>query len=114
MYAWIFSPISHGLEMWSSNYIPSKNNNWFGQNYPGYKNQEIDRIHKLIPLTIDKQKRTKLFHSQQQIWIDDLPVLPLYFRKEASITRQDFINWSPTGTDLPITWNCEQWQFKKD
>ncbi len=112
MYAWTMSPISDGEEMWTSHNIPTEKNNWSGQNYTTYRNIEIDDLHKLIPTILDKTQRNMLFHKQQRIWIQDIPSIPLYFRKEVSITRKNFMNWKSTGTELPITWNCEEWELK--
>ena len=62
---------------------------------------------------IDKKERTRLFHKEQEIWTEELPALPLYFRVDVTATRSGFRNWKPTGTDTPITWNAESWGFVK-
>lgn len=111
MYAWIFSPIADGENLWTIENIPSEKNNFLGDNAAGYRNKTVNRIHKTIPQTLDPEKRKKLFHKQQKIWIKDLPCLPLYFRKEVSITAPYFKNWKPTGTDLPISWNNHLWDI---
>ncbi len=113
MYAWSFSPLSHGEEMWTIENIPSEKNGYKGDNIPGYKNRRVDNIHRLIPETSDPKERKKLFIEQQDIWIQDLPAIPLFFRTQVSITRPEVDNWKPLGTDTPVTWNCEQWAFKR-
>jgi len=113
MYAWLFNPATDGEAYWTKGNIPSKKNNWQGQNNPGFVNDEIDRIDRLIPTVIDKKERTRLFHKEQEIWTEELPALPLYFRVDVTATRPGFRNWKPTGTDTPITWNAESWGFVK-
>ena len=113
MYAWLFNPSTDGEPYWTKDNIPSKENNWQGQNNPGFSNEEMDRIDRLIPTVIDKKERIRLFHRQQEIWTEELPCLPLYFRVDVSATHPKFLNWKPTGTDTPVTWNAETWGFSK-
>lgn len=111
MYAWIMSPIADGETLWTEENIPSEKNNWQGQNTPGLRNKEITRIDHLIPQTLDEKERIKLFHKQQELWIEELPSIPLYFRVEISVAKKSLKNWLPTGVMTPPTWNCEQWKW---
>lgn len=113
MYAWLLNPASDGEAMWTKENIPSEKNNWQGQNNPGFVHEEITRIDHLIPVTLDERERIRLFHREQEIWTEELPSLPLYFRVDVSATRPDFRGWRPTGTDTPVTWNAEAWHFMK-
>jgi peptide/nickel transport system substrate-binding protein len=111
MYAWLFNPATDGETYWTKDNIPSEQNNWQGQNNPGFINEEITRIDHLIPVTIDVKERVRLFHKEQEIWTEELPALPLYFRVDVSAARPELRNWRPTGTDTPVTWNVETWHF---
>ncbi|MDH5680779.1 MAG: peptide ABC transporter substrate-binding protein [Spirochaetota bacterium] len=113
MYAWSFSPTFDGENLWTISNIPSEKNMWVGSNSIGYRNLFVDKLHQKIPRTIDENKRKEYFKLQQDHWINDIPAIPLYFRKELSITRPDLMNWKPQGTDTPVTWNCEEWYIKK-
>ncbi len=109
MYAWIMSPVSDGESLWTIENIPSKENNWQGQNTPGWRNKEANEIDHQIPQTLNEEERIKLFHKQQEIWIDELPSIPLYFRVEVTAIKKVLKNWLPTGMTTPPTWNCEHW-----
>ncbi|MEW5693491.1 MAG: peptide ABC transporter substrate-binding protein, partial [Candidatus Hydrogenedentota bacterium] len=111
MYAWVMSPESDGESLWTSDNIPSKSNNFVGQNTPGWQNKEIDRIDHLIPQTLDESERKELFKQEQIIWSDELPAIPLFFRLDISVVRAGFENWLPTGTTNPVSWNCEYWKL---
>ncbi len=113
MYAWLLNPSSDGETFWTKDNIPSEKNNWQGQNNAGFVHEEITRIDHLIPVTIDKAERIRLFRREQEIWTEELPALPLYFRMDVSATRPNFRGWKPTGTDTPVTWNAESWHFVK-
>jgi peptide/nickel transport system substrate-binding protein len=113
MYAWIIGPTSDGESLWTIKNIPSPENNWQGQNQGGFRHPEIDRIDNLVPKTLDEKERKALLAQEQQIWAEELPSLPLYFRMDVSATRKDLHNWLVTGTDTPVTWNAEQWYFAK-
>lgn len=113
MYAWSMSPTSDGETLWTIENIPSEKNNWIGQNAPGYRNEESNRIDHLVPVTLDKAERARLLKREQEIWVEELPSLLLYFRTEATVVRTTLRNWAPTGTDVGVTWNCQDWYFAK-
>lgn len=113
MYSWVLNPSFDGETSWTKDNIPSEKNNWQGQNTMGFVHDEISRLDHLIPATIDREERIRLFHQEQEIWVEELPALPLYFHVEVSVTRIDFRDWRPTGTDTPVTWNAETWHFVK-
>ncbi|MDP6484670.1 MAG: peptide ABC transporter substrate-binding protein, partial [Nitrospinota bacterium] len=93
--------------------IPSKKNNWRGQNTSGFVHEEISRLSHRISATLDKKERTRLFRREQALWREELPAIPLYFHTEVSVTNPKFRGWKPTGTNTPVTWNAEQWSFAK-
>ena len=109
MYSWVLNPSSDGETSWTIENIPSEKNNWQGQNTSGFVHPETSRLNHLIPATMDKKDRIRLFHQEQEIWTEELPALPLYFHVEVSVTRPEFANWKPTGTNTPVTWNAEAW-----
>lgn len=111
MYSWVLNPSSDGENVWTIKNIPSEKNNWQGQNTSGFVHEEISRLNHLIPATIDKRKRFELFQKEQEIWTEELPAIPLYFHVEVSVTNPRFLNWKPTGTNTPVTWNAEKWRF---
>lgn len=110
MYAWVSSPITHFRTIWHSKEIPTAANNYVGQNTPGYKNAEVDRLLEEAEEELDEAKRRALLKRVQEIWAEDLPSLPLFFRLELNVSRKGLKNYKPRGIGAP-TWNAEQWAY---
>ncbi len=110
MFAWVSSPITHFRTIWHSKEIPTAANNFVGQNTPGYKNAEVDKLLEQAEEELDEAKRAALLKKVQEIWAEDLPSLPLYFRLELNVSRKGLKNYRPRGIGAP-TWNAEQWAY---
>lgn len=110
MYAWVSSPITHFRTIWHSKEIPTAANNYVGQNTPGYKNPEVDKLLEAADEELDEAKRAALLKKVQELWAEDLPSLPLYFRLELNVSKKGLKNYRPRGIGAP-TWNAEQWAF---
>ncbi len=108
-YAWLTDPGNWGLTLWHKDYIPSKKNNWLGQNYPGWKNDEASALLEKIPSELTFAKRKAMVDRVQELWFEALPTIPMYFRPEVSVTKKSFKNFRPTGTQTPISWNSAEW-----
>ena len=113
MYAWIFTAVADGTQ-WTSQQIPTEANGWQGQNNPRLRNEELDRIDNLIPITLDPAERINLFHREQEVWCSLLPALPLYYRTDVTITRAGFVGWKPTRGGSYACWNSEEWALSKE
>lgn len=111
MYAWVYDPIADGEAGWTIKNIPSKDNNWQGQNLPGWRNAEASRLAERVPQTLDEAERRKLLIEQQRLWVEDLPAIPLYFRSDVTVVRSDLQNWKPTGSMVPPSWNAHAWRL---
>ena len=112
LYAWSMWPRIDGEYYWMSNKIPTPQNKRSGLNFSGFTNIEIDNIHKILSRTLNYKKRLELFKHHQEIWINELPALPLFIIQSLSATRKGVLNWKPTGSAIPVTWNCEKWIIK--
>jgi peptide/nickel transport system substrate-binding protein len=111
MYAWVSAPTTHFRTIWHSKEIPTAANNWVGQNTPGYKNSEMDRLLEQADEELDEAKRAALLKRAQEIWTEDLPSLPLWFRLELNVSRAGLKEYKPTGHLSGPTWNAEQWTY---
>jgi peptide/nickel transport system substrate-binding protein len=112
MYAWLLSPVAAGDGLWRSDMIPSKLNNWQGQNMAGLRNDEITELTIEAEKTLDIVKRTAIIKRVQEIYADQLPAIPLYFRVNTSVTSKRIRGWRPTGTQIPISWNSHEWRLE--
>ncbi|MDI6771204.1 MAG: peptide ABC transporter substrate-binding protein, partial [bacterium] len=114
MYAWLMSPTSLGNTLWHSGQVPSAANNWEGQNYPGFRHAENDKLIDQIFTEIDTAKRVALLRKQQEIWAEELPSIPLYFRLHLTTSNKKLTNVKPTGlSGTYINWNSQTWEWKQ-
>lgn len=113
MYAWIMNPLTDCESFYTTDNIPSAQNAYNGQNYPGFSSPDMDRLCHAIPKELDQAKRVAMLHQAQGVFADELPVLPLYFRVDATATKNGFADWRPTGVgnNGQVTWNANQWAW---
>jgi peptide/nickel transport system substrate-binding protein len=109
LFAWISSPESVPRSTLHSNEIPSAGNGWSGQNAGGFRNPQMDRLIDAIEVELDRGKRAALWKLAQQLYAEELPALPLYFRAEAYVLPKWLEGLRPTGHQDPSTLWVEQW-----
>jgi len=112
MYAWISSPESVPRTTLHSGHIPNAGNNFAGQNYTGFKNNEMDALLEIIETELDRTKRQKLWHTLQRIYANELPVIPLYFRANPYVIPKWLTGIVPTGHQYPTSHWVEKWKPK--
>jgi peptide/nickel transport system substrate-binding protein len=112
MYAWISAPEALPRLTLHSEEIPRAERNFSGQNYPGFRNAEADRLIDAIEIEMDRPKRKALWHRLQEIYAEELPVLPLYFRADSYIMPKWLAGIRPTGHLVPTTMWIETWRAR--
>ena len=112
MYAWMSSPENVPRTTLHSEHIPTKANNFAGQNYTSFKNAEMDELLETIEIQLDKSKRKEMWKRLQHIYANELPVLPLYFRANAYILPKWLTGVEPTGHQYSTTLWVENWGGK--
>jgi peptide/nickel transport system substrate-binding protein len=110
MFAWISAPENVPRTTLHSEEIPTEANGWAGQNYPGYRNPEMDQLIDAIEVELDRAKREAMWHRLQQIYAEDLPALPLYFRANPHIWPLWLEGVTPTGHQYASTLWVEHWR----
>lgn len=110
MYAWLSSPENVPRTTLHSKEIPSAENGWSGQNYPGFRNAEMDALIDKVEVELDREKRRADWHRIQEIYAEQLPVLPLYFRADPFIIPKWLKGIEPTGHQFPTTLWVENWK----
>jgi peptide/nickel transport system substrate-binding protein len=110
LFAWISAPESPPRTTLHSTEIPAADNSWRGQNTTGYKNPEMDRLIDAIEVELDRDKRKALWAQIQQIYAEDLPALPLFFRADSYILPKWLKGVTPTGHQFPSTLWVENWR----
>lgn len=110
LYAWVLDPLSDCEGLYTSGGIPSEQNGWVGRNYPGYRNEEMDRLCKEAARELDFGKRSALLQQTARIFARDLPALPLLFPAAVHVIRVGLENYRPSFSG--ITWNVHEWYWK--
>ena len=110
MFSWVSSPENVPRTTLHSSEIPTPENNWAGQDDTGFKNAEVDSLIEKLEVTLDKEQRRPLWRRLQEIYIDEVPVLPLYFRADAFIMPKWLTGIEPTGHQYSSTLWVENWR----
>jgi peptide/nickel transport system substrate-binding protein len=108
LFAWIASPDPRGWERWSCAGVPSPSNDWTGNNFSGWCFFEADRAIRTATTVLDHEERKAAYLRQQQLFTQELPVLPLFQRVELVLSspRLNGVSADPTA---PFTWNIAAW-----
>ena len=112
MFAWISSPENVPRASLHSDEIPRAERNFSGQNYPGFRNPEMDALLEALPIELDPAARRPLWNRLQAIYAEELPSLPLWFRQDAHIWPVWLEGVRPTGHLSPSSLWVEQWRAR--
>jgi len=110
MYAWLSAPESVPLTTLHSSQIPSEANNYSGQNSPGWRNQEVDELITAIERELDRDTRKAMWKRLQDLYAEEVPVLPLYYRADVFILPPWLDGVRPTGHLNTSSLEVETWR----
>jgi peptide/nickel transport system substrate-binding protein len=113
LFAWISSPENVPRTTLHSEAIPTEANGWAGQNYTGYRSARMDELIDAITIELDRDRRRKLWAELQELYAQDLPALPLFFRASPYILPAWLDGLVPTGHQGPPTLRVEQWRVRE-
>ncbi len=112
LYGSLFSPETLPFNRFHSSQIPTAQNNWEGDNRVGWRNAENDRIWEQAISELDEQKRNALLRRQQEIFAEELPSLPLFFRLSRTTAHRKLLGVRPTGlAGSYLAWNSWEWRW---
>ena len=112
MYASLFTPESIPFDRFHTSQIPSQANGWEGNNRVGWRNAENDRLWEQLNSELDAQKRITQFRRQQEIFADELPSVPLYFRLDLTTYPKAMRGPRPVGLgSYYLPWNSWEWKW---
>lgn len=109
MFAWISSPENIPRSTLHSDEIPTADNGWAGQNYTGFRSEEMDKVIDDLEVVCEPKANQALWNRMQTIYAEELPALPLYFRANAYILPKWLKGVTPTGHQYPTTLWVEDW-----
>jgi len=110
MYAWLSSPARVPRGQLHSTMIPTPENGWAGQNYPGFRSALMDRTLDDVETVCEPAENRHLWHQLQGIYAEELPALPLYFRAEPHIMPKWLRGVRFTGHQYSSTLWIEDWR----
>ena len=113
MYAWISAPENVPRSTLHSDEIPSEANGFAGQNTPGFRNAEADRLIDALEIELDPEKRQTMWAELQRLYATELPSLPLYFRSDSFILPKWLKGVRPTGNQSPSTLWITEWSAQE-
>lgn len=108
LFAWIAGPDPRGWERWSCAGVPNEANQWTGNNFSGWCFFEADKAIRTATTTIDPTERQAAYLRQQQLFTQELPVLPLFQRVDVVVSAPSIRGPQPDST-APWTWNLTSW-----
>ncbi len=112
MYAWLSSPESVPRSTLHSNSVPTAENNYSGQNNPGLRNAEMDSLIERIEVELDREARRSLWRRVQEIYMQEIAVLPLFFRSDPFVVPKWLTGIEPTGHQGVTTLWVENWRAR--
>jgi peptide/nickel transport system substrate-binding protein len=113
IYAWVAGVDPDNFNLWNSRKIPSPANGYEGQNYPGWRNTEIDKLTDLGIRTVESTARKDIYFRIQDLIREECPVIPLYFRGNIDAVKVSLVNYQPNPAPAGFLWNVWQWGFAK-
>jgi ABC-type transport system substrate-binding protein len=110
-FAWVGQPDPGGSTLYSCNQIPLPSNNWNGQNYMGWCNDEASRAIIAANNTLDREQRIAEYTTVQREFTADMVSLPMFNRAEVAAWSSALGNFVPDATDY-YTHNAEEWTIE--
>jgi len=105
--------LPEGLTLQYPEQTPEIKDNQEGQNDTGWCNEDGTQALFDGDNVIDPKERTPYFQQAQKIFMDDLPVLPLFQRLKVEAWAKNLCGVQP-GPANYVTWNVETWYFAAD
>ncbi|HIJ39161.1 MAG TPA: peptide ABC transporter substrate-binding protein [Rhodospirillaceae bacterium] len=113
LFAWVSAPENVPRSSLQSEMVPTKANNYSGENVGGYRSPAMDRLIEAIEVALDREKRRGLWAELQALYAEDLPELPLTYRSDPFILPVWLQGVEPTGHQYPTTLWVENWRVEK-
>jgi peptide/nickel transport system substrate-binding protein len=110
MFATRWDLLTLGNADWHSSQVPTPTNNFEGRNVSGWRHDENDRLLDQIAGEVDATRRVQLLRRQQEIWVEELPAIPLWFLVSPVTSKKTLKNVAP---DIygGILWKPDRWEW---
>ncbi len=112
LFALVTNEEPDNYDLWNSSQIPASKNGYGGRNYAGWRNQEVDQLTLLGRQIFDYQTRKQYYGRIQECMIDDVPIVPLYFRAALDVAKESVQNYRPLPWKGGRFWNAWEIEMK--
>lgn len=109
-FAWVGQADPGGRTLYACNQIPLPSNNWEGQNYMGWCNEEASQAIVAANNTLDRAARIAAYDIVQKNFSADMVSLPLFQRAEAEAWSTNLLNFRPDPTEYSSA-NAGEWEL---
>ncbi len=109
LFAWVSQPDTPPRVIMHSREIPSQENGYNGQNVTGWRNTSVDRALDSLTFELDPEKRRAHLRLIAELFVQDMPSLPLYFHTATVLAPKwlDGLTWG--GHAVPPSLGAERW-----
>jgi peptide/nickel transport system substrate-binding protein len=94
------------VDLWTTEQIAAKANQWHGNNYNRWSNSDYDQIYKQLQTETDPAKRTQLIIKANDLLVSQVVIIPLVARTQPT----DGISKAILG-DIPDPWDDVDWNI---
>lgn len=108
-YTWLLDGLPT-CELYTSAEVPRPDYH-IGINASGWQNADYDNACQTARFATDSATQAASFASVQQIFITELPSLPLFWQQQVAIARPSLQDWQPATTQTDWLSNIAQWQL---
>ena len=78
----------------------------------GWSNKRVDQLLDELDIEMKDEKRKDMVHEIVKNYMDDLPVIPLYYRSDIAVIPTKMKNYQLTGHQFPETNQVEKWTLE--
>lgn len=110
LFFWHSSPDPDVHTLFHSSQIPSGQGG--GQNYIGYRNEEMDELLDKARATLDREVRREAYWRVQEILDEDVPTIAITYEVDLSAARADLENYKPNPSVVGNLWNAGSWRLR--
>ena len=110
-FAWLTS-VEPPCDLYLSDQVPTDENGWAGQNNTGWSNAGYDTACNAALSSLPGENAYMENHLlAQEIFAEELPVIPLFLRLKLAATRPDMCGFFMDPTENSEMWNIEEFGY---
>ena len=112
-FAWL-TGVTPSCELYITDQIPAEENNWGGQNNPGFADEEYDAACKAaLGQLYGTDAYVEAMKEAQRLFSERLPVVPLFLRLKTAAYRPEVTGFIMDPTENSEMWNIENFDLSQ-